>query len=353
MKKYKYGIIGVGNIGMTKHLPGYAQLNDDIVISAACDIDETKLNVAAEKYNIPNIYTDYHKLLDQNDLDFVSICLPNYLHAPVAIEAMEKGKHVHCEKPMALNYEQAKLMYAKHVSTKKQLMIGLNNRFTAESQYIKRFIESGGMGEVYYAKCGWCRRAGAGAYGWFTDKELSGGGPLIDLGVHFIDLVMYFQGYPKVEKISANTYSKLVGGENGYLYTHDNSRLCPDTKFNVEDMAVGFIQLENSSSINFEISWASHIETEESYFSLYGTKAGISYSNKNNINKLSIHTISNNQHVDIYPKIKKTLSEIDEFKHFISCITENCESTISVLEENLLMSKLIEDIYCTSNNSYN
>ncbi len=345
MKKLRYGIIGTGNIGMTKHLPGYSQLKDTVEIAAACDINPDALKSAAEKYSIMSTYEDYNKLLERDDIDFVSVCLPNYLHHPVTVKALMSGKHVHCEKPMAMNPSEAHDMNTAKEKSGKKLMIGLNNRFTGESQFVKRYVSEGNLGDIYHVKCGWQRRACAGAYGWFTDKSQSGGGPLIDLGVHYIDLAMYFMGYPKVESVTARTYSKLVGSDKGYLFTHDNSRLTDGKKFDVEDLAVGFIGLENDATIDFEVSWASHIARERIYYSLYGTKGGISFVKEAGETSLRIHTIVNDTHADIVPSINRRLTEVNEFADFVSCINENREPTISVLSQNVDMIGLIDLIY--------
>ncbi len=345
MKKIRYAVIGTGNIAMGKHLPGYSALRDDVEIVAACDIDPVALKKAAEKYNIPDTYTDYHELLKRDDIDLVSVCLPNYLHHPVTIEALRSGKNVHCEKPMAMNCNQAEEMRQAMEESGKTLMIGLNNRFTAESQFVKRYIQDGGLGEIYLVRCGWRRRACAGAYGWFTDKTQSGGGPLIDLGVHYIDLAMYFLDYPDVETITARTYSKLVGGEQGYLFTHDNSRLTPDKKFDVEDLAMGMIGLKNDVTIDFEVSWASHIEREKIFYSIYGTKGGISFVKENGEISLKVHTICEEQHTDYIPNLNHRLLEVNEFADLIDCIRTGRKPGISILDQNVKMISLIDGIY--------
>lgn len=345
MKKLRYGIIGAGNIANGKHLPGYSALKDDVEIVAVCDIKEDVAKKAAEKYDIPYVYTDYHELLARDDIDFVSVCLPNYLHHPVTIEALKSGKHVHCEKPMAMNRRQAEEMRAAKIESGKKLMIGLNNRFTPESQFVKQYVGEGKLGEIYHVKCGWRRRACAGAYGWFTDKTMSGGGPLIDLGVHYIDLAMYFMDYPEVDTVTARTYSKLVGSDKGYLFTHDNSHMVEGTKFDVEDLTVGLIGLKNDATIDFEVSWASHIEHEKIYYSLYGTKGGISFVKENGETKLKIHTIVNDQHSDIIPNLNSKLVGVNEFSHFISCIREDKEPDVSLLDQNVQMIGLIDNIY--------
>lgn len=339
-KKLKYGLIGTGGIGMAKHLPGYAQLKEDIEIYAACDIDEAKLKVAEKDYNIPHLFTDYHDLLKLKELDLVSVCLPNYLHAPVTIEALKMGKHVHCEKPMAMNEKQAQEMLDISKKTGKKLMIALNNRFTPCSKYVKKYIQDGNLGEIYFAKCGWLRRKGIPSVEWFQNKEKSGGGPLIDLGVHYIDLVMYFLDYPGVSSVVASTYTKFGGTEAGLLYGSK-----PGWKYNVEDLVAGFIRTKNDVSVSFEISWASNVEKSKTFYELYGTKGNIRFTD----DEIGIFTTLNGQFADIYPKIRPELyGNETEFKHFVNCIMMDTDPSISIPEQGVKMMKIVDAIYLSA-----
>jgi len=342
MKKLRYGIIGCGGIS-GKHLTGYSALADDVEIVACCDIIEERMDNVAKKYNIPKKYRDYKDLLVDPEIDFVSVCLPNCLHNPVTCEALKVGKHVHCEKPMALNTAQAQEMLDTSRKTCKKLMIGLNNRFTPQSQFVKQYIAEGNLGEIYYARCGWVRRAGMAIAGWFTDKEQSGGGPLIDLGVHYIDLVMYFMNYPKVRDVSARTYCKF--GANLDLrqtYTGAYTRL--DLPYNVEDFAVGFINLENDACISFEISWASNIEREKLFYEILGTNGGIKMETQPGGPFFKIFSRIGDQLVDIEPKLRMDAYQ-GEFAHFVESIRTGKDPTISVPEQGVEMMTLIDGIY--------
>lgn len=339
-QKLKYGIIGTGGIAMGKHLPGYSSLKDDVEIVAACDINEERLKKAGFKYNIPNLFTDYNDLLAMKEIDMVSVCLPNYLHAPVTIDALKAGKHVHCEKPMAIDGKAAQeMLYAKN-ETGRKLMIGLNNRFTPVSQYVKKFIEDGNLGDIYYAKCGWLRRRGLPANEWFQIKELSGGGPLIDLGVHYMDLVLYFLNYPELKSAVARTYNKIGGTDTARLYAYQGGSQ-PGWKYNVEDLIAGFLELENDVSVSFEISWASNVEKEEMFYEIYGTKANIRF----NSDKLDIFSVVNEQFADIYPAIESSLYQDNEFKHFVTCIRNDCDPSISIVEQAANMMNVVDAIY--------
>jgi len=341
-KKLRYGIIGLGGIS-PKHLEGYKALADEVEFVAGCDIDEKALHSKCDKYGIPDRYTDYHELLKRDDIDFVSVCLPNYLHCEVTVEALRSGKHVHCEKPMAMTEEETAAMLQAKNESGRQLMIGLNNRFTPAAQYIKHMAETGFFGEIYFAKCGWKRRNGLAHSGWFLDKELSGGGPLIDLGVHFVDLVMYFMDYPEPDAVLAKTYTKFGNNEKRALYTHNGVKPDMSWKCTVEDLATGFITLKNGGSVQFELSWASNIEKEEQFYELYGTEGGMRFSNSDG--KVKLFHLVGDQMSTTEVSINKILLGDNEFEHFVHCVQENKAPTISIPEQAAETIRLIRGIY--------
>ena len=348
MEKLRCAIIGAGGI-CEKHIKGYLTLQDDVEIHAICDTDEIRLNKIADKYSISRRYTDYKEILSNKDIDFVCVCLPNCLHAPITIEALHSGKHVHCEKPMALNAKQAQAMVDAKNKTGKKLMIGLNNRFTPNAMYIKQYINDGNLGEIYFAKAGWVRRSGLPHAGWFCEKEKSGGGVLIDLGVHFIDLVLYFMDYPGFASVTAKTYSKLGKPETYRIYANPLAREDAGIRYDVEEMATGFIDLKNDAAIMFELSWASNIENEKNYYEIYGTNGGVKYVWEDGKEpELKIFSRIGGQLIDIIPRIKPELFQESEFKHFIDCIRLNQEPTICAPEQGVEMMKLIDAIYLSA-----
>ena len=345
MNKLKYGIIGAGYIS-DKHLEGYAALDEKVSLEAICDIVEDRAVQKAEKYGIKDVYTDYGKLLARKDIDFVSICLPNHLHEAASVKAMESGKHVHCEKPMALNAKQAANMLEVSRRTGKKLMVGVNNRFTPQSQFIKNYIKSGNLGEIYYARCGWVRRAGLSYAGWFCNKELAGGGPLIDLGVHFIDLAMYYMDYPAVNSVTARTYSKFgMNDDLRQLYTFEGAKADFDIRYSVEDFTAGFVNLGNDACLNFEISWASNIESEKRFYEILGDKGGIKFEDMSETPALKIFTREHGQFVDIEPKIKTDGYNTTEFSHFIDSILNNQPPYMSLPEQSVEVMRLIDAAY--------
>lgn len=346
MRKLKCGIIGLGGIGTDKHLPEYAKLKEDVEIAAICDADENMVKQTLKQYAVPHAFTNYKDLLALKEIDFVCVCLPNFLHAPVTIEALMAGKHVHCEKPMARNAVEAREMVRAKNASGKKLMIGLNNRFTPATRYVDRYIRDGNLGDIYFAKCGWVRRKEIAPRGWFLEKVKSGGGPLIDLGVHVLDMVMSLMDFPELKSVTARTYSKFINSDLRIAYSNPGAREEDNNKFNVEDLAVGFIELQKDISLQFEASWASNIEREKAYYEIYGTKGGVRYTKFPGIPaEVKIFTVMNGQHVDMEPKLLPVVFDPMEFTEFVSCIREDREPKLATPEQAVKIMELIDAIY--------
>lgn len=325
-KKLRVGVIGLG-LGR-HHLAGYMR-NEDVKVVGIADVNAELLRVMAQEYDIPNTYTSYRDLLKSGP-DLVSIALPNYLHAPAAIDALKAGVHVLCEKPMAMNAAEAQRMVNAAQRNKRHLMIALNNRFRAEAQVLKKLIEEGVLGEIYYAKTGWMRRRGIpGAGSWFTQKAKSGGGPLIDLGVHMIDLTRWLMGNPKPKSVLGATYAKFSDTEQGII--------------DVEDLATAFIKLEGGISLIAETSWASHVPAEAAYVKLVGTEGGAEIIG----DRLTIYTEMHGQQVDITPSYAPRAwgdCIAAEIAHLVTCIQED-RTPMSTGEQGVEMMKILEGIY--------
>ena len=205
----KIGIIGSGKICQGPHMGAYDKI-DNAQIVAICDIDEKKLESVSKRYPNAKLYTDYKEMIAKEELDAVDICTPNNIHSQAAVYALDNGLNVICEKPDAINVAEAEKMKAAAEKSGKTLMVIRNNRYRPTTKFLKEYIKEGKMGEIYAGRCGWIRRRGIPGWGgWFTDKAQSGGGPLIDLGVHSIDLAMYLMGNPKPVTVSGSTYSKF------------------------------------------------------------------------------------------------------------------------------------------------
>ena len=254
---------------------------DNVEIVATCDILPERAEEIARLVGAEHTFTDYRELLKLPEIDAVDICTPNYLHSIIAVDAFAAGKHVHCEKPDAVSAaEQAKMMEAAEKAGK-VLVVMRNNRFTSGSRFLKSFIDQGRAGEIYAARCGWVRRRGIpGKGGWFTTRAQSGGGPLIDLGVHIIDLTIWLMGGPKPVAVSASTYSNLPTTAPAPTRTTPSlatpNRTAP---FDVEDLAMGFIRFDNGAVLQIEFSWASNIKEERRFIEARGTKAGFTWEN--------------------------------------------------------------------------
>lgn len=270
----KTGIrVGVTGLGM-----GYGHVkqlvaNQNAEVVALCDKDEARLEQVASECNIPNIYSDFGKMLRSGGLDAVVIATPNKFHAPYTIAALKAGLHVFCEKPMAMNTREAEKMVAASAKAKKNLMINFSYRFSDMSYALKQQVDAGVVGNIYFGRTIWHRRRGMPRFGgWFGSKELAGGGPLIDLGVHRLDLALWLMGYPDPECVSGSVYNKIAGPEARKT----------GKKFDVEDLACGFVRFRNGASLVIEASWAAHIREDELMItSLCGDKGGLVQRNLN------------------------------------------------------------------------
>ena len=264
--------VGVIGLGMGRaHLETYAEYGRAKAV-AICDKNASRLKRAAREYGVPadGCFADHRKMLRRGKslgLEAVSVALPNALHAPVTIDALKAGMHVLCEKPMAMNARQARAMLSAAERARRKLMINFTFRFTDQSQALKRVVDSGKIGTVYFGRTVWHRRRGLPGFGgWFTTKKLSGGGPIIDLGVHRLDLAMWLMGSPRPVTVSGSTYD------------HIGRRLARRRRktFTVEDLGCALIRFDNGATILLEASWAGFRgKRDEMVTRLLGTQGGI------------------------------------------------------------------------------
>lgn len=323
--KIKVGVIG---LGMGKaHLEGYSKI-PEVEIIAICDINDSLLKKQAEKFNVRYTFSDYHKLLEMEELNAVSIALPNFLHCPVALEALDKEKHVLVEKPLAMNSQEAEEMVKKAREKKRILAVAMNYRFTPEMSFLKRIIEKGQLGEIYYIRTIFLRRktfAQKFAHSndprtWFVRKEKSGGGVLIDLGPHLIDLAMWLSNDFNGISCYGVTFYKMNNGD-------------------VDDLASALIKLSKGVLISLESSWESF--TKERFFtSIFGTEGGAE------THPLRIYKEVNGVDVEINPELKnenETETETVQY-HFIESIKKGKEPEFSG-EKGLAVMKVIDAIY--------
>ncbi len=268
----RVGIIGCGGIANGKHMPALSKLKN-VKMVAFCDIIEKKALAAREKFGAPDcaVYTDYKKLLEDKSIDVVHVLTPNRSHSFITVDALEAGKHVMCEKPMAINSAEAQKMLDAARRTGKKLTIGYQSRHRTDSLFLKGEVEAGTFGDIYYAKATAIRRRAVPTWGVFLNEYEQGGGPLIDIGTHALDLTLWELNNYKPKYCVGTTYHALNDQtDQGYAW----GRWDP-AKFTVEDSAFGFIVMENGATINLEASWALNtLDVREAVTSFCGTKAG-------------------------------------------------------------------------------
>ncbi|MDB5054653.1 MAG: oxidoreductase, NAD-binding domain protein [Bacilli bacterium] len=281
-KKHTIAIIGCGGIANGKHLPSLSKLKN-VEIVAFADILIEKAQEAAAKYGVEGakVYADYKELLQDASIEIIHVCTPNDSHAEITIAALEAGKHVMCEKPMAKTAADARRMVEAAKRTGKKLTIGYNNRFRTDSQYLHKLCADGELGEIYFAKAHAIRRRAVPTWGVFLDEEKQGGGPLIDIGTHALDLTLWMMNNYKPKVVLGTSYHKLSKRENA---ANAWGPWDPD-KFTVEDSAFGMITMENGATIILESSWALNtLEVDEAKCTLSGTEGGADMKNGLRIN---------------------------------------------------------------------
>ncbi|MGG1517422.1 Gfo/Idh/MocA family oxidoreductase [Paenibacillus oryzisoli] len=341
-KKLRIGIAGTGNIFRVAHAPVLAE-HPEIEIVAACDVNEERLRTQGAQWGIPHLYTDYKEMLAKHpDLDFIDICTSNKYHSDIAVAALEAGIHVFCEKPDAISPEEASRMANAAEQSGKLLMTMRNNRFRPAIQFLKKYAAAGHAGDIYTGRCGWVRRRGIpGKGGWFTTKELSGGGPLIDLGVHFIDVAVWLMGNPRPVAVVGATYTKFAETSISDSAHSQFGEASADGTFNVEDLASGFIRFDNGATLHIEFSWASNVEEEVNFVELRGTKAGFSFKG----GETKLFTEIEGTLCDITPKLAKDHhGHAEHIKHFIDCV-QGRDKPILVPQDGVHMIQILSAIY--------
>ena len=268
----RVGVIGLGFAGQAA-LKGYKLLPDVDVIALA-GLEADRLAELGKEHEIPYLYPRWEDLLEREDLDAVSVATPTHLHAPISIAALEGGRHVLCEKPLARSGEEAQAITEAAIKAGRVLQVCFNHRQRGDVATLKRHIDAGELGRIYYAKTHWLRRNGIPGLGsWFTNREMAGGGPLIDLGVHMLDMALYLLGEPKVLSVSASTFSEL--GPRGLGGSQFSTKTAVGSAFEVEDLATAFFRLEGGGVLHLETSWATFRKAGDDFgVTLYGTDGG-------------------------------------------------------------------------------
>jgi predicted dehydrogenase len=264
VKRLRVGVIGLG-IG-SHHIKGY-QAHPAVEVVAVADSDPKRLEARGKEFGIAATYEDAGKMLRKENLDVVSVCTPNKFHKPLAVAALHAGCHVLCEKPMAMNAAEARAMNDAARKARRRIMINFSFRFTPMSWALKREVDAGALGDVYFASTMWQRRRGMPGFGgWFGQKALAGGGPLIDLGVHRLDLALWLMGYPKPAWVMGATYDRIASA----------AAKAQGKKFDVEDFASAYIRFCDGATLQLQASWAGNIKERELMETrILGTKGGL------------------------------------------------------------------------------
>lgn len=347
----KVGIIGCGGIANGKHMPSLKKV-ENVQMVAFCDIIEEKAIKAAKEYGTEDakVYTDYKELLKNEEIEVVHVLTPNREHADITIDALHAGKHVMCEKPMAKTAADARRMYEAAKETGKKLTIGYQHRQKAESIYAKKYIEGGALGEIYYANCLAIRRRGTPNWGVFLDEEAQGGGPIIDIATHSLDLTLYLMNNYEPEMVVGKTHKKLEHPEAGNIWGDNGVSTTP-----LEEAACAFIRMKNGATIMLETSWALNTAEPVSEGScvLCGSKAGLQIKN----NKLSVNRIELDRPtvtdvdtsaggVAFYDGASASPADTEAYNWIKSIVNDT--DPVVLPEQALVVSEILEAIYTSS-----
>ena len=333
----------MGAIGKV-HAEAY-QASGQADIHAMCDIDEKRVTELGDRFKVPLRFKDYAKLV-ASDVDAVSVCVGNALHKDVAIAALKAGKSVLLEKPMAMNAAEARQIVDAAAKSKGILQIGMVRRQAPAAQVVREYVEKGLFGKVYHMRAVMIRRRGIpGLGGWFTNKAASGGGPMIDLGVHWFDMAMWLSGHWNPTAVSAMTYAKFGPRMANYRYVGmwaGPPKL--DGVFDVEDYSTGLVRFGKEASMSFEIAWAANA-VSESYVEIMGEKGGARVLDGN---PLRIFTEHEDRVADICPQFNEKVNnfEIQARKFLAACRREAPPAATG--QQGLTVMKLIDAIYQSS-----
>ncbi|MDV2684262.1 Gfo/Idh/MocA family oxidoreductase [Alkalihalophilus lindianensis] len=341
MNRLRVCVIGTGSIS-DMHFQSYAN-NPNTVLYGVYSSSRKRAEEKAKKYGITHIYKTLEEVYQDLNVDAISICTWNNTHADISINALKSSKHVLVEKPLSISVEEALKVQEATMKYNKTLQVGFVRRFATNTKVLKSFIDSGALGQVYYAKASCLRRIGNPG-GWFADKERSGGGPVIDLGIHLIDLCWYLMGRPKVKSITGNTYYQL--GHRGNVDNLCFYKAAEYEKENnsVEDMANALIAFENGASLMVDVSYTLHAKKDEIQVKLFGTKGGAELEPE-----LIMVSEENDTILNIHPQIDHLSFNFpnafqNEIDSFVECCLTGTES-IAPVEDGVEIMKMITGIY--------
>jgi predicted dehydrogenase len=339
---FNVAVIGAGGIGQD-HLASF-KLHPAATVVALAEVSPVRGREAAVRFAIPELVTDYRKLLGRPDIDVISVALPNYLHARVALDALRAGKHVMLDKPMATNARDAAKLVAEARKRGVLFMVGQNFRFNIETQTAKQVVEAGTLGDIYHAKTSWSRRAGIPRIGsWFTQKRFAGGGCTYDIGVHALDRCLYLLGEFEAAAVSGQTFAKFGprGLGNG---AWGKSEIDPKAKFDVDDLSIALIKLKSGRTVLLEASWAAHgplVDVNDTQ--LFGTEAGLSLPPVRLFKQIKGGYTT--EEVAPLPPLVNT----NRMVHFIDCLLGRAKPYVKPAES-LAVQRILDAIYVSAAN---
>lgn len=321
MEKTRVAVIGLGSVAQLVHLPNLVKIKN-AEISAVAEVNKSRLNSVADKYEIKKRYSDYAQLLNNEEIDAVIIATPTHFHKQMAIDCLTAGKDVLVEKPLARNSNEGIEILECAKKNNKKLMVGMNLRYRPDSMLIRSLIDAGEIGDPFYIKCGWIRKQSSSEK-WFNRREEAGGGVILDLGINLVDLALWLADYPRAISISTKNF-------------FHNSR-------NLEDTSVSFIRCENLT-ISLEASWSMAEEKDTFFTNVYGTKGSIG------ANPFKLIKVLDDEQIDLGSTFVETPTEafkksyLNELKSFIGAI-RGLNPVFSSGEEALQLLKIAEAMY--------
>ncbi|RRB06449.1 Gfo/Idh/MocA family protein [Larkinella rosea] len=338
MSKFKAALIGGGSIADKNHIPALKHLSEQVEIVAVCSRDAAKARALADQHSIPFAYSDAGEMYRECHPNLVVICTPNNLHYPFAMQALEQGCHVFCEKPPAIRASEAREM--AELAAKKGLVLAYNLqlRQTSEWELLMKCKASGQLGEIYHIKANFLRRRGIPGWGYFTNKEMQGGGALMDLGVHVLDLALCALDYAVPTGILANTYD-FIGktGGKGLMGSWDPQ------KFEVEDAAMAYLSFATNASIMLSASFALNTQTDiDRNLEVFGSRGGAK------LFPLSLYTEVAGELADVnFPYLEAVDIQLKNTSAFVdACLGK--PSNVCTAEQGAVLQEVVERIYLSA-----
>jgi predicted dehydrogenase len=340
---HRVAVIGAGSIAKWSHVPGFQRLPNCEVV-AICDVNEARARELADDLKIPRTYGDYMTMLAEVRPDITVVATPNVFHKPMAIAALEAGSNVLCEKPLALTYADAQEMFDIAAAHDRILTAGTHFRFTPPMQVAKQQADAGFFGRIYAVRTAWQRRNGIPGYGsWFTNRDLAGGGALLDIGIHALDRALYLMGYPRPVAVTGATFAEFgprgmgLGGWGSDIFIP-----AAGARYDVDDFAWAFIRFDNGAVVNLQVSWASNypevFETE-----IFGSEGGAYIGGRD---KVELYTTLNKQEVSIQTPLReaKVGSYLQLIENFVRAIDGDTTADIPTREQALISVQIIDAV---------